>query len=405
LKKGDGKISSSQDITFVIATQKSSDSLQTDLTPLARRLTRKTVGDRNAFIIRIKPDTISRDSIQRSFQKLLNKENISLPFFIKHDADFHPRFPIDPARAAREAVEQEEPSQANPFENYLGTDWVPFDPLNRYAAQFYEIPSFLFRQILPQVGFSVLLLLLTSLAFAVLYKSLREQQRLMTLKNEFISNMTHELKTPISTVSVALEAIQNFNGANNPALTAEYIEIARHELNRLTLLTDKVLRTSVYEEKGIAFDSEPVDLSKVVNQVLFSLKLVFEKQHATVAYKQEGQAFTVRGSEIHLTNLVFNLLDNALKYSSSNPVINIKLTAHATKIYLTISDEGIGIPREYQSKIFEKFFRVPTENIHNVKGYGLGSNYVQSVVKSHGGKIVVSSEPGKGSTFVVTLPN
>lgn len=257
---------------------------------------------------------------------------------------------------------------------------------------------------MPQIGFSLFLLSLTALAFVMLYRSLREQQRLMALKNEFISNMTHELKTPISTVSVALEAIQNFSAADNPTLTAEYVDIARHELNRLTLLTDKVLRTSIFEEKGLVIDPEPVDLKAVVTQVLYSLKLVLDKHQAQVSVNQQGTHFELQGSTVHLTNVVFNLLDNAVKYSNAPPEIEITLTQRDAYLTLSVADNGIGIAPAYQSKIFEKFFRVPTGDIHTVKGYGLGLSYVYNVVKSHAGKIELHSQPGRGSTFVVTLP-
>lgn len=238
----------------------------------------------------------------------------------------------------------------------------------------------------------------------MMYRSLRAQQRVMDLKNDFISNITHELKTPVTTVSVALEAIKNFKGQNNPELTTEYLEIAQNELNRLNILTDKILKTAIFEDKGVAYNAEPVDVNLLVSQVLNSMKLVFEKQKAIVSYSCKGNDFNLLGGAAHLTSVVYNLLDNALKYSPANPAITISLSENKEEIELRIKDNGIGIAPEYKKKVFEKFFRVPTGDVHNIKGYGLGLSYVDSVVKSHNGTITVESEPGKGSEFIIRLP-
>lgn len=396
-------ITQSREINVFITADGPFDSLRnTALAPLVRKLSDRSAPDENVFMFRIRPDTLSIDSIKVSFQKVLADQHIPLTFAVKHNV--RPPFAFDPILASRKQRTEDDVVETNAFGKELDSDWIPLNPANRYALKFYNIRPFLLRLILPQIGFSLFLLSLTALAFVMLYRSLREQQRLMALKNEFISNMTHELKTPISTVSVALEAIQNFSAADNPTLTAEYVDIARHELNRLTLLTDKVLRTSIFEEKGLVIDPEPVDLKAVVTQVLYSLKLVLDKHQAQVSVNQRGTHFQLQGSTVHLTNVVFNLLDNAVKYSNAPPEIEITLTERDAYLTLSVADNGIGIAPAYQSKIFEKFFRVPTGDIHTVKGYGLGLSYVYNVVKSHAGKIELHSQPGRGSTFVVTLP-
>jgi signal transduction histidine kinase len=226
----------------------------------------------------------------------------------------------------------------------------------------------------------------------------------MELKNDFISNITHELKTPVTTVGVAIEALKNFKGLNNPELTTEYLDIAQNELNRLNILTDKILKTAIFENKGVEFNPEPVDMEKLVEQVLGSMKLVLEKQGAHVHVEKEGQDFQLMGGLVHLTSVIYNLLDNAMKYSPVDPKIIISLKSEGNKITLSIKDHGIGIAPEHRKRVFEKFFRVPTGDVHNIKGYGLGLSYVESVVKSHKGTIEVESEPGKGSNFIITLP-
>jgi signal transduction histidine kinase len=226
----------------------------------------------------------------------------------------------------------------------------------------------------------------------------------MELKNDFISNVTHELKTPVATVSVALEALKNFHALNDPRLTNEYLDIARNELNRLTLMTDKILKAAVFENKGITIQKEAVDLHKTVAQILDSMRLIFEKRQAVVSFNPAGENFTLEGEHAHITNVIYNLLDNALKYSLKQPVITIGLKETSEELILSVQDEGLGIPDEYRKKIFEKFFRVPTGDIHNIKGYGLGLSYVAGVVKAHKGSIDVRSESGKGSIFIIHWP-
>lgn len=260
------------------------------------------------------------------------------------------------------------------------------------------------KKITPQILFSVFLTVLTTAAFVIMYRSIRAQQRLMELKNDFISNITHELKTPITTVGVAIEALKSFQRIDNPKLTNDYLDIAQNELNRLSILTDKILKTSIFENKGIEYQPEPIEMDKLIEQVLASMKLVFEKQGAKVTFEKEGNDFSLMGGSVHLTSVIYNLLDNALKYSLITPEIMIYLKGEPSEIILSVKDNGIGIAAEYRKKVFEKFFRVPTGDVHNIKGYGLGLSYVESVVKSHKGVIEVQSEPGKGSNFIIVFP-
>ncbi len=282
---------------------------------------------------------------------------------------------------------------------------------NVYVAQFPDYQSFIFRKTLPQVLFSFLLFGMTALAFGLVYRSLRQQERLTALKNDFISNITHELKTPIATVSVAIEAMQNFNALQKPELTKEYLDISKNELSRLSMLVDKVLKLSVFEEKQPKLKKEYLDMASLVAEVLDSMRLQFEKlgvkidfnTDGTSRYFREGAENTfVEVDKTHLTSVIYNLLDNAIKYDSKN--IHIQFSTDKDTLKMSVEDDGCGIPSEYQSKIFDKFFRVPKGNVHNVKGYGLGLSYVASILKQHGGRIEVQSVSGKGSVFSVFLP-
>jgi two-component system phosphate regulon sensor histidine kinase PhoR len=262
---------------------------------------------------------------------------------------------------------------------------------------------FLLRRISAAILFSVFLIGVTLLSFSLLYRNLLRQQRLAIIKNDFISNITHELKTPIATVSVAIEALRSFNAHMDPARQKEYLDISANELQRLSLLVDKVLKLSMFEKREVELQYEMLDMNVLVQEVAASMRLQFEKHGAEVTTHSEGET-TLEGDRLHLVSVIFNLLDNALKYSSENPRIGLLLKGEADKVVLEVSDSGIGIPAEYRDRIFEKFFRVPTGNLHNAKGYGLGLSYVSHVVKKHRGTIRVESSEGQGSRFVITLP-
>jgi signal transduction histidine kinase len=281
------------------------------------------------------------------------------------------------------------------------TDLVSGEQLNAEITQYRR---YLVGKIWPQLLFSGLLFACVALAFLFIYQSFRQQQRLSDLKNDLIRNMTHELKTPISTVSVAIEALQNFDALADPARTREYLAISRSEINRLTLLVDKVLRMSLFEQGEPALKTELFDFRVLVEEVLAAMKLQFEKYHAEVSFSASGESFSLRGDRLHLASVLYNLLDNALKYSIVRPEIKVGLSTGEGTLLLNVRDQGRGIPWEYQRRIFEKFFRVPTGDVHDVKGYGLGLNYVAAVVRLHRGNIEVQSQVGSGTEFRITLP-
>ncbi len=271
------------------------------------------------------------------------------------------------------------------------------------------------RYILGRMGWPIalglLLLGFTALAFVVLYRNLQQQQRLAQYKNDFISNMTHELKTPISTIKVAVEALRHFDALNDPKRTKEYLEISALELQRLSMLVDKVLKLSQFENKETELQLTVFDLRELAAEVMAEMRLPFEKAGAVVQLTagQTGDAagegrFDIRGDRAHLSSVISNLLDNALKYSRESPVITVDVAKEDGMVVLSVIDNGIGIPAVYLGRVFDKFFRVPSGDHHNIKGYGLGLNYVHDIVQIHKGSIGVDSREGKGSTFTIKLP-
>lgn len=390
------------------------DSIRSIIAPLASRVRqgREKFNQGDRFTLRLRSDSLSMDSLDHHFQKALAEMNIDAPFQIRARSFQPPKVGMLPAQSFFGRAELErgrtefarERIAINVFSDSLSSEWVPTDPFHRYAAVFTNFRPIIFKAILPQILFSLFLTLVTATAFIILHKSLRSQQRLIVMKNDFISNITHELKTPIATVSVALEALKNFNGIDNPVRTREYLDIAQHELGRLSVLTDKVLNTSLFDERGVKLDLEKVDLEKIIEEILNSMTLLAEKNQSSIEFKKTGSDFIMDGSNVHLTNVIYNLLDNAIKYTPVKPEINVQLTDNGDYISLSVTDNGLGIPKEFHDKIFEKFFRMPTGDVHTIKGYGLGLSYVESVVKAHHGKISLVSESGKGSTFKIVLP-
>jgi two-component system phosphate regulon sensor histidine kinase PhoR len=272
-----------------------------------------------------------------------------------------------------------------------------------YHLTLQNTTGFLFKRLTLPILFSVFLIAVTILSFVLMYRNLLKQQRLADIKNEFISNITHELKTPIATVSVAIEAMKNFNALQSPERTAEYLDIAENELQRLTMLVDKVLKLSMFEQQQIELKYDLFDLHTLTAEVLKSMRLQFEKYKATVTLNSNGMDFNIKADRVHITSVLYNLIDNALKYSVAEPKINILIEEKENAVQLSIADNGKGIPAIYKDKVFEKFFRVPHGDSHNIKGYGLGLSYVSHIIAQHNGMIEVESEEGKGSTFIIKL--
>lgn len=274
-----------------------------------------------------------------------------------------------------------------------------------YQAVLLSPDSLVFKKMLPQIGFSLLLILFTSVAFVFLYRNIASQQKLAIVKDEFISNVTHELKTPIATVQVAVEALKNFNALDDPKKTKEYLDITTAELQRLSMLVDNVLKLSMFESGRIILNKEWFDFRRLLQETIESMKLQFQKAGVGIVESGLDTVMNVYADKLHISSVLYNLLDNALKYSRKGNLIELTLSVPLHNVIeLRVKDNGIGIAPEFQQKIFEKFFRVPSGDIHNVKGYGLGLSYVSQIVAQHNGLIEVESELGKGSTFILRLP-
>lgn len=263
--------------------------------------------------------------------------------------------------------------------------------------------TYLLKHLWPQITFVFVLLGVVLLAFYITYLSLVRQIQLSAMKDDFVSNISHELKTPIATIKVALEAIQHFDAAGQREFTAEYMQMASLEMERLELLVNRSLHTSLLESGMLSLQLEEVNLKKLIEEVLLAYQVKFLAYEATVSFEPKGDFFDVLADKLHLQGVLVNLLDNSLKYGQGKTIIKIDLEEREDKLMISVTDNGPGIPEDYKKKIFEKFFRVPMYNCHNVKGYGLGLTYAAQVIAQHKGTIAVQNVKEGGCTFTVSI--
>lgn len=252
---------------------------------------------------------------------------------------------------------------------------------------------------------SILMVLLTGTAFYFILRLLRNQKLYADAKEDFASNMTHELKTPIATIALALESIKRYDLVNDPETLQSYLDIGQHELQRLDLIVEKALNINHGNNVEQPLKLELYDVQSVLQQVISSMQLQLLNSNASIQFEPSKEPCFVFGDAIHLTNIFYNLIDNAIKYSGKNMNLEISCIGDKEKVTLSFKDDGPGIDKIYHQTIFERFFRIPVEgNIHDIKGSGLGLHYVKQMVEKHGGNIKIKSTQGTGTNFIITLP-
>jgi two-component system phosphate regulon sensor histidine kinase PhoR len=247
----------------------------------------------------------------------------------------------------------------------------------------------------------LLLIILSTGTFIVIFR----QKKLSEIRSDFINNMTHELKTPIATISLASQMLADDTIPEGSRKTPELALVINEESTRLKVLVEKVLQTAIFEKARIELDKKKTDIHSVILKAVDAFKLQVNGRGGTISTFLDAPDPEVIIDEQNIFNVILNLIDNALKYTVKTPEITLTTTGYHKGVVITVSDNGIGIPREHLKHIFDKFYRVPAGNTHNIKGFGLGLSYVKTIVEEHHGTIRVESQVNKGTKIIIHLPN
>jgi two-component system phosphate regulon sensor histidine kinase PhoR len=289
----------------------------------------------------------------------------------------------------------------------LSTSLFPNDILGNSLSLVVSFPNksrYLISKLWAPLLMSIFFILIIVGIFSFVIYKIIHQKKLADLKNDFINNMTHEFKTPIATVSLATEALQEDKVSNSRETMLRYIRVIQEESKRLGTQVEKVLQLASMDKNNLKFEMHTFMLNDLVDSVMERARFQVEERGGSLTVNQISGDVELLADESHLSNALFNLLDNAIKYSPDVPQVSMHILKTKKGISIEVKDQGIGLSQEQQKHVFDKFYRVPTGNIHNVKGFGLGLNYVKYVIEAHGGEIMVESQLQRGSKFIVVLP-
>lgn len=263
---------------------------------------------------------------------------------------------------------------------------------------------FLFRSILNITLLSIIFTLIIIIAYVSALNQLIKQKQISEIKTDFINNMTHEFKTPIATINLALDAIKNPKIFSDSEKVQRYLQMIRDENKRMHAQVENVLQISKLDKRELDITKDQADIHDVLEEAIEHVHLIIEAREGVLTRHFDAQRTTALLNDVHFTNVLVNILDNAIKYSPDEPVIDIYTENVKDFILIKIKDNGMGMSKVTQKRIFEKFYREPTGDIHNVKGHGLGLAYVKRIIEDHNCHIYVESEKGKGSTFIIKMP-
>ena len=347
---------------------------------------------RNNFIVE---SNFSKDEVEQIIQRELQQNNVKDSFQFEITNYF------------KNAVIQSDRFQVADERNLFPMDLAPDDALRSHETLYLYITedkSAIIREMLWMIIASIVFTSIIVLAFAVTVRTLFNQKKISEIKSDFINNMTHELKTPLATISLAIDALTNEKVIHDADKIKIYSSMIKEENKRMNKQVVKILQAARLEKEEIKLNLQKLDVHQVINKVADNFALQVQEKNGTLTLHLKAPNPIIEADEVHFSNIIFNLLDNALKYSDKVPHIEVETLSSGGVISIKVKDNGIGMNKETQSRIFEKFYRAHTGNIHNVKGFGLGLSYVKAIVEAHNGKIKVESTQGKGSTFTMLLP-
>ncbi|WP_396183352.1 sensor histidine kinase [Flavobacterium sp.] len=271
-------------------------------------------------------------------------------------------------------------------------------------VSFPEKKKFIFSDLIGVAILSLIFTLIIIIAYANALNQLFKQRQISEIKTDFINNMTHEFKTPIATINLALDAIKNPKVIDDKEKVHRYLQMIRDENKRMHAQVENVLRISKLEKRELEINKEAIDINEIISDAIEHVSLIVEDREGVINTHFSASRTSALLNDVHFTNVFVNILDNAIKYSPDKPKIDIFTENVKDFLVVKIKDCGTGMSKVAQKRIFEKFYREHTGDIHNVKGHGLGLAYVKRIVEEHNGQITVESEKGKGSTFIIKLP-
>ena len=264
------------------------------------------------------------------------------------------------------------------------------------SACFKDTGAYLLGQLKWIIGGTLLLIIITFICFWYTVRTLLSQQKLNEIKDDFISNMTHEIHSPLTSVIITAESLKKFD--HDVVSRNNYLDIIVHQSKKLTALADDILAGARLDKKGIELH-DTIELNRLINEVIEGYKDIAEINY------MPNDEITLKGNKNHLSRAINNLIDNAVKYNTTaNPEVTIQVFMADKELTITVADNGLGIPDALKAKVFEQFYRIPTGNVHNVKGYGLGLSYVKKVINAHGGDVSVKDNSPSGSIFIIKMP-
>ena len=264
--------------------------------------------------------------------------------------------------------------------------------------------KFLFSELVGICILSIVFTLIIVIAYSSALNQLIKQRQISEIKTDFINNMTHEFKTPIATINLALDAIKNPKVIEDKEKVLRYLQMIKDENKRMHAQVENVLRISKLEKKELDINKESTNIHEIIEDAIEHVNLIVEDRNGTITTHFDATRTSVLLNDVHFTNVIVNILDNAIKYSPNEPMIDIQTENVKDFIIVKIKDQGSGMSKTAQKRIFEKFYREHTGDLHNVKGHGLGLSYVKRIVDDHNSQIFVESEKGKGSTFIIKVP-
>ncbi len=347
-------------------------------------------------IAALKPiqDRVSKDQINKLLSNELKTNGINTPF----------EFNVYSNGLATKI--KSEHFKFDKYETYSIPIFIDNEGTNKFQllTSFPQKKKFLFKEIIGITLLSIIFTLIIIIAYTNALNQLFKQRQISEIKTDFINNMTHEFKTPIATINLALDAIKNPKVIDDKEKVFRYLQMIKDENKRMHAQVENVLRISKLDKKELDISKDPNNLNEIIEDAIEHVHLIIDDRQGSITTHFQANRTSVLLNDVHLTNVFVNILDNAIKYSPNQPVIDISTENINEFIIIKIKDQGSGMSKTAQKRVFEKFYREHTGDIHNVKGHGLGLAYVKRIIEDHNGQIFVESEKGKGSTFTIKLP-